>query len=91
MNQYSRHTNLFASGSDQETLYVTENTYQNSSKVLAFKDKPIQSSTSLYKQSFGIQLVRPSFLAYDFECILKKMNNNEVNQKTTYTLIVMNL
>ncbi|PRP74545.1 hypothetical protein PROFUN_16126 [Planoprotostelium fungivorum] len=58
---------------------------QNSSKVLVFKDKPIQSSTSLYKQSFGTELVRPLFLAYDFECILKKMKNNEVNQKTTYT------
>ncbi|PRP73041.1 hypothetical protein PROFUN_17031, partial [Planoprotostelium fungivorum] len=44
---------------------------------LVFKDKPIQSSTSLYKQSFGTELVRPLFLAYDFECILKKMNNNE--------------
>ncbi|PRP74537.1 hypothetical protein PROFUN_15669 [Planoprotostelium fungivorum] len=58
---------------------------QNSSKVLVFKDKPIQSSTSLYKQSFGTEHVRPLFLAYDFECILKKMKNNEVNQKTTYT------
>ncbi|PRP83717.1 hypothetical protein PROFUN_03872, partial [Planoprotostelium fungivorum] len=58
---------------------------QNSSKVLVFKDKPIQSSISLYKQSFGTELVRPLFLAYDFECILKKMNNSEVNQKTTYT------
>ncbi|PRP77292.1 hypothetical protein PROFUN_05537 [Planoprotostelium fungivorum] len=58
---------------------------QNSSKVLVFKDKPIQSSTSLYKQSFGTELVRPLFLAYDFECILKKIKNNEVNQKTTYT------
>ncbi|PRP73011.1 hypothetical protein PROFUN_17055, partial [Planoprotostelium fungivorum] len=48
---------------------------QNSSK----------NSTSLYKQSFDIELVRPLFLAYDFECILKKMNNNKVNQKTTYT------
>ena len=58
---------------------------QNSSKVLIFKDKPVQNSTSLYKQSFGTELVRPLFLAYDFECILKKMKNNEVNQKTTYT------
>ncbi|PRP73423.1 hypothetical protein PROFUN_16715 [Planoprotostelium fungivorum] len=35
------------------------------------------SSTSLYKQSFGTELVRPLFIAYDFECILKKMKNYE--------------
>ncbi|PRP74184.1 hypothetical protein PROFUN_16007 [Planoprotostelium fungivorum] len=46
---------------------------QNSSKVLVFKDKHIQSSTSLHKQSFGTELVRPLFLAYDFECLMKKM------------------
>ncbi|PRP72906.1 hypothetical protein PROFUN_17072, partial [Planoprotostelium fungivorum] len=36
-------------------------------------------------KAFGTELVRPLFLAYDFECILKKKKNNEVNQKTTYT------
>jgi hypothetical protein len=46
---------------------------QNSSKVLVFKDTPIQCSSSLYKQSFCTELVRPLFLAYDFECILKIM------------------
>ncbi|PRP84748.1 hypothetical protein PROFUN_07850 [Planoprotostelium fungivorum] len=51
---------------------------QNSSKVLVFKDDPIQSSSSLYKQLFGTELVRPLFLAYDFECILKKMKNRVV-------------
>ncbi|PRP73107.1 hypothetical protein PROFUN_16427 [Planoprotostelium fungivorum] len=52
---------------------------QNSNKVLVFKDKPIQSSSTQYKQAFGTELVRPLFLAYDFECILKKM-------KQIYTL-----
>ncbi|PRP81736.1 hypothetical protein PROFUN_10836, partial [Planoprotostelium fungivorum] len=45
---------------------------------------------ALYESSCqGIQqankLVRPLFLAYDFECILKKIKNNEVKQKATYT------
>ncbi|PRP73270.1 hypothetical protein PROFUN_16786 [Planoprotostelium fungivorum] len=40
---------------------------QNSNKVLVFKDKPIQSSSTQYKQAFGTELVRPLFLAYDFE------------------------
>ncbi|PRP80089.1 hypothetical protein PROFUN_12243 [Planoprotostelium fungivorum] len=64
---------------------------QNSSKVLIFKDKPIQSSTSLYKQSFGTELVRPLFLAYDFECILKKMKNNEDDNQKTHILTAMSL
>ncbi|PRP72879.1 hypothetical protein PROFUN_16859 [Planoprotostelium fungivorum] len=62
---------------------------QNSNKVLVFKDKPIQSSSTQYKQAFGTELVRPLFLAYDFECILKKMKQSgERDQKTTYTIVM---